>query len=148
MAKPAYSANTHRAWKADGALFQAFCEQAETQFFPATPQTVRAFVIECQRKARKPATIRRYVATITRAHAAAGLVSPCESEPMRLALKEMGQTVSARQRQAYALGWAEIADFVQSAGEGCALSANGRFFAWRMPRWLGVARSSRSTSRT
>ena len=47
-----------------------------------------------------------------------GLVSPCESEPRRLALKEMGQTRSARQQQAYALGWAEIADFVQSAGEG------------------------------
>ena len=118
MAKPAYSANTHRAWKADGAVFQTFCEQAGVQFFPATPQTVRAFIIECQRVAKKPATIRRYVATITRAHAAAGLVSPCESEPVRLALKEMGRKTSARQRQAYALGWADIADFVQSAGKG------------------------------
>jgi integrase len=107
-----------RAWKADGAVFQAFCESAGFQFFPATPQTVRAFIIECQRKAKKPATIRRYVATVTRAHAAAGLVSPCESEPVRLALKEMGQTLSARQRQAYALGWADIADFVQNAGDG------------------------------
>ena len=118
MAKPAYSANTQRAWKADGAVFQAFCESVGFQFFPATPQTVRAFIIECQKLAKKPATIRRYVATITRAHAAAGLVSPCESEPVRLALKEMSQKFSARQRQAYALGWAEIKDFVQNSGDG------------------------------
>ena len=97
---------------------QAFCEQAGLHFFPATPQTVRAFIIDCQKIGKKPATIRRYLATITRAHAAAGLVTPCASEPVRLALKEMGQTSSARQRQAYALGWTEIRDFVQSAGAG------------------------------
>ena len=118
MAKPAYSPNTHRAWKADGAIFQAFCDQRGFEFFPATPQTVHAFILECQRLGKKPATIRRYLGTITRAHAAAGLVTPCASDPVRLALKEMGQTSSARQRQAYALGWTEIKDFVQYAGTG------------------------------
>lgn len=57
MAKPAYSANTHRAWQADGAVFQAFCEPAGFQFFHATPQTVRAFIKESQRLGKKPATI-------------------------------------------------------------------------------------------
>jgi hypothetical protein len=33
----------------------------------------------------------RYLATVTRAHLAADLLSPCASEPMRVALKEMGQ---------------------------------------------------------
>ena len=62
--------------------------------------------------------MRRYVATIARAHIAAGLLSPCASEPVRLALKEMGRVTSSRQRQALALGWVEIKEFVQSAGEG------------------------------
>ena len=43
---------------------------------------------------------------------------PCASEPVRLAQKEMGQKTSARQRQALALGWKEIKEFVGSVGEG------------------------------
>src|SRR5580692_698640 len=54
----------------------------------------------------------------SRAHIAAGLLSPCASEPVWLALKEMGQKTSARQRQALALGWKEIKEFIESAGEG------------------------------
>jgi integrase len=37
---------------------------------------------------------------------------------VRLALKEMGQGTSSRQRQALALGWKEIKEFIESAGEG------------------------------
>jgi site-specific recombinase XerD len=118
MAKEAYSKNTQRAQRADGAVFQGFCEKAGLEFFPATPMTIRAFIEHCVEAGKKPATIRRYVATITRAHLAAGLTSPCASEPVRLALKEMGQKTSARQRQALALGWKEIKEFIETAGEG------------------------------
>jgi integrase len=58
------------------------------------------------------------VATIARAHIGAGLLSPCASESVRLTLKEMGQKTSARQRQALALGWKEIKEFIDTAGEG------------------------------
>jgi integrase len=118
MAKEAYSKNTQRAQRADGAVFQGFCEKAGLEFFPAAPMTIRAFIEHCVEAGKKPATIRRYVATITRAHLAAGLTSPCASEPVRLALKEMGHKTSARQRQALALGWKEIKEFVKTAGEG------------------------------
>jgi site-specific recombinase XerD len=118
MAKEAYSKNTQRAQRADGAVFQAFCEKAGLEFFPAAPMTIRTFIQERVKAGKKPATIRRYVATITRAHLAAGLTSPCASEPVRLALKEMGQKTSARQRQALALGWKEIKEFIESAGDG------------------------------
>ncbi|MGP0082173.1 MAG: tyrosine-type recombinase/integrase, partial [Steroidobacteraceae bacterium] len=37
---------------------------------------------------------------------------------MRLALKEMGRVTTSRQRQALALGWKEIKEFIESAGEG------------------------------
>lgn len=49
---------------------------------------------------------------------AAGLTSPTASGAVRLALKEMGQKTSARQDQALALGWKEIKEFIDSAGEG------------------------------
>lgn len=118
MAKEAYSKNTQRAQRADGAVFQGFCEKAGLEFFPAAPMTIREFIEDCVKVGKKPATIRRYVATIARAHLAAGLTSPCASEPVRLALKEMGQKTSARQRQALALGWKEIKEFIETGGDG------------------------------
>jgi integrase len=87
-------------------------------FFPADPKTIRAIIEQCIVEQEKPATIRRYVATIARAHIAAGLLNPCASEPARLAHKEVGRVTSSRQRQALALGWAEIKEFLKIAGEG------------------------------
>ncbi len=118
MAKGAFSKNTQRARRADGAIFQAFCEAKGLAFFSAKPTTIRAFIEHCVQQEKKPATIRRYVATIARAHIAAGTSSPCSSEPVRLALKEMGRLTTSRQRQALALGWKEIKEFIESAGEG------------------------------
>jgi integrase len=62
---------------------------------------------------KKPATIRRYVATIGRAHRAAGVVDPTVSEDVRLALKEMSRGVPARQKQARGLVWSEIQRFLE-----------------------------------
>lgn len=118
MAQGAYSKNTRRGWKADGAVFQAFCEGAGLAFFPASPLTLRQFIEHCIGVGKRPATVRRYLATIARAHLAAGLTSPCASEPVRLALKEMGRKTSARQRQARPLGWTEIETFLETAGQG------------------------------
>jgi hypothetical protein len=84
MAEGRYSPNTLRAQKADGAIFQAFCESRGASYLPADPQTIRAFIDYCVSANRKPATIKRYVATIARVHLAAGLLNPCSSEAVRL----------------------------------------------------------------
>jgi integrase len=118
MAEGAYAANTLRAQKADGALFQAFCDQRGESFLPADPGTIRAFIEHEVAAGKKPATIRRYIATIGRAHIGAGLLNPCSGEAARLALKKMGRETSARQAQARALGWKEIKEFIGSAGKG------------------------------
>jgi integrase len=117
MAEGAYSANTLRAQKADGAIFQAFCESRSEPYLPADPKTIRAFIEDRVRAGKKPATIKRYVATIARVHIAAGLLNPCSSEAVRLGLKKMGRETSARQDQAHPLGWKEIKEFIASAGE-------------------------------
>ena len=45
MAKGAYSANTLRAQKADGAIFQAFCEiGGASRFCRRIRMTIRAFI--------------------------------------------------------------------------------------------------------
>jgi integrase len=118
MAEGAYSPNTLRAQKADGAIFQAFCESREQRYLPADPKTIRAFIEECMKVGKKAATIKRYVATIARVHVAAKLLNPCSSEAVRLGLKKMGRETSARQDQAHPLGWKDIKDFIDSAGEG------------------------------
>jgi len=118
MAEGAYSANTLRAQKADGARFQVFCEGRGESYLPADPTTIRAFIEYEVTAGKKPATVRRYIATIGRAHVGAGLLNPCSGEAVRLALKKMGRETSARQRQARALGWNEIKEFIRSSGKG------------------------------
>jgi site-specific recombinase XerD len=118
MAEGAYSANTLRAQKADGAIFQAFCEARGEAYLPADPKTVRAFIEDRVKAGKKSATIKRYVATISRVHTAAALLNPCSSEAVRLGLKKMGRETSARQDQAHPLSWKDIKEFIDSAGEG------------------------------
>lgn len=118
LAEGAYSPNTLRAQKADGAIFQAFCESRGEPYLPADPKTIREFIDSCVNVGKKPATIKRYVATVARVHIAAGLLNPCSSEAVRLGLKKMGRETSSRQNQAHPLGWKEIKEFIDSAGEG------------------------------
>jgi integrase len=118
MAEGAYSPNTLRAQKADGAIFQAFCESRGESYLPADPKAIRAFIQHCVAAGKKPATIKRYVATVARVHLAAGLLNPCSSEAVRLGLKKMGRETSARQDQAHPLGWRDIKEFIDTAGEG------------------------------
>src|ERR1700722_2055950 len=118
MAEGAYSANTLRAHKADGAIFQAFCESHGEPYLTPEPKTIRAFIEDRVRAGKKPATVKRYVATIARVHVAAALLNPCSSEAVRLGLKKMGRETSARQDQAHPLGWKEIKEFIDSAGVG------------------------------
>jgi len=83
------SANTLRAQKADGAIFQALCDSRGEPYLPADPKTIRAFIEDRVKVGRKPATVRRYVATIARVHVAAGLLNPCSSEAVRLGLVDV-----------------------------------------------------------
>jgi hypothetical protein len=118
MAQGAYPPNTVRAWRADWRSFTFFCSANGESPLPASPNTVRSYVQYCMAEVKKPATIRRHLATIARAHRAAELLSPCASEPVRLALKEMSRAQPARQRQARPLGWSEIKQFLETAGRG------------------------------
>src|SRR6204780_721830 len=101
MAEGAYSPNTLRAQKSDGAIFQAFCESRSEPYLPADPKTIRGFIDGQVKAAKKPATVKLYVGTIARVHIAAGLLNPCSSEAVRLGLKKMGRETSARQDQAH-----------------------------------------------
>ncbi len=113
MARGAFSPNTLRAWRADWEIFSEFCHQSRSSALPAVGETVRTFVFDCLSRRKKPATVRRYVTTIGRAHRAAGVVDPTTTEIVKLSLKEMNRQVPSRQRQARGLVWAEIAAFLE-----------------------------------
>jgi integrase len=112
MAVGAFAANTIRAWQADWEIFSEFCRAYRFEPLPAMPKTVRDFVFECLSNNKKPATIRRYVSTIGRAHRASGVVDPTATEEVKLSLKEMGRKAPARQKQARGLTWGEIELFL------------------------------------
>jgi integrase len=112
VAQGAFAANTLRAWRADWEIFERFCLGFRLEALPAAPKTVREFVFECLSAGKKPATIRRYVSTIGRAHRASGVLDPTASEEVKLSFKEMGRKAPARQKQARGLTWAEIELFL------------------------------------
>jgi hypothetical protein len=68
MAQGAYPPYTVRAWRSDWRSFVQLCFVKNERPLPASPRTVRAYVQYCMEAMKKPATIRRYLATIARAH--------------------------------------------------------------------------------
>lgn len=123
LAEGAYSQNTQRAWRADWRVFCAYCQLVDASPLPATPETVRLFLLAChpledpeeegapRPLRRAPATLRRYLATITRIHRAAKLEDPCRSEPVTLAMRAIARKAGTRQRQAPPFGWRDLKDF-------------------------------------
>ena len=116
-AQGAYPPNTRKAWACDWAVFIAFCSSSNSCPLPATPESVATFVAQCRIEGKKPATVRRYLSTIALAHRVAKLMNPCDDEAVRLEIKTFTNAVGVRQRQARALGWAEIKKFLDTAGE-------------------------------
>jgi len=116
-AQGAYPPNTRKAWACDWAVFISFCESLKVCPLPATPETVATFVAQWRIEGKKPATVRRYLSTIALAHLVAKLMNPCDDEAVRLEIKGFTGAVSVRQRQARALGWAQIKQFLETAGE-------------------------------
>jgi integrase len=116
-ARLVYPEATLRAWRFDWASFTAFCKPRGLLPLPASPSTVAAFIEACGEAGKKPATVRRYLATIACAHRAAKILNPNDDEDVKMALKSLYNKSPKRQRQAKALGWHEIKRFLIIAGD-------------------------------
>ncbi len=112
-----YPEATLRAWRFDWAAFLGFCKPRDLLPLPASASTVAAFIENCSEAGKKPATVRRYLATIACAHRAAKLINPNDDEDVKLALKGLYNKSPKRQRQAKALGWHDIKRFLITAGD-------------------------------
>jgi site-specific recombinase XerD len=67
--------NTLRAYRADWGHFQAWCGRHALSHLPATPETVALYITDLA-ASHKPATLRRRLTVIGRAHQTAGHPSP------------------------------------------------------------------------
>ena len=112
----AFSENTERALRSDLAIFAAWCAASGRRALPAGPETVAAFV-DAMAEARAPATVRRYVTSISIAHRIAGCADAAKSESVRLALKRMDRSKGRRQAQATGLTWPLRNRLLDAAGE-------------------------------
>lgn len=116
-ARGALAGNTERAYRADTSIFNAWCISHRLRPLPADPETVSRFIDEMA-QTKKPATVRRYLAAISKLHAAAGLPSPTREEIVRLAVRRMNRTRGTRQDQAMALGWDAARRMIAGSGTG------------------------------
>ena len=115
-AQGAFSEATERALLSDSRVFTEWCSARALVALPAEPSTVAAF-IDDQALTKKPATVRRYVSSISHLHRAADVPNPCERSVVKLALKRMGKTYGSTQRQAEGLTRRLVDRMLHASGE-------------------------------
>jgi integrase len=87
---------THKAHASDLRIFHAWCASVGASSLPAEPATVAAFIAgQARTLGKSPATVRRYLATISVAHRGAGLANPCEAATVRTVLAGIGDDLAA-----------------------------------------------------
>ena len=115
-ARGAFSDSTERALRSDLAIFAEWCAERGERALPARPETVAAF-IDAKAEERAPATVRRYVTSLTIAHRVLGLEKTLKNPPVRLALQRMHRKKGRRQDQATGLTWPLCQCLLEAAGE-------------------------------
>ena len=115
-ASGAISRNTERALRADVHVFTAWCRGRLTAPFPARPKTLVAFIDEMT-ASRTPATVRRYLSSITTVQKKLGETSPLEDTSVRFALQRMHRRRGRRQTQVHGLTWPLRNRLLEAAGD-------------------------------
>ena len=115
-ARGAFSQNTKRAIRADLRIFTDWCLRQGLAALPALPETIAAY-IDAMADLRAPATVRRYVASVTTAHKAVGHGHTAKSPLVTLALQRMHRKNGRRQTQALGLTGQIRWQLMRAAGE-------------------------------
>ena len=115
-ARGALSDNTVRALRSDLEGFASWCAGRRFSSLPARACTVAAYV-DAMADARAPATVRRYVFSITAAHRALGEQSPLEHPEVQRALQRMRRRNGCRQLQVQGLTWTLGRRLIEASGD-------------------------------
>lgn len=98
----AYSPNTIRAYEADFAVFEAWCQSVALKPMPARPSTL-AWFIEVDAQKASPATLSRRLSGIRKVHRLFRLENPTDDEEVRTAMRRALRSKLRRPRQAMGL---------------------------------------------
>jgi site-specific recombinase XerD len=107
----AYSAATIRSYFSDVEAFEAWCIDAGHDAFPASIETVCAF-LEDQGRNKVASTVRRRLYAIRKAHRLLRLPDPTQDEEINLALRRVRRAKPGRPRQAKGLTRAYLDRFL------------------------------------
>jgi integrase len=77
------AANTQRAYQSDLRTFTTWCSEQGVTPLPADPGTVGAYLAWLVSTGRKVTTVRRHLASISKAHQLAGVANPAQHEVVR-----------------------------------------------------------------
>lgn len=110
--------STRRAYRADWEHFQTWCRKHSLATLPATPETV-AFYLTDLAGSHKPATLRRRLTVISRAHQAAGHPSPASMQQVLVSetLKGIRRTVGTVQTGKRPLYTAQVRAMIRALPE-------------------------------
>lgn len=94
--------NTRRAYLSDWRAWTTWCQRHGFDPLPAHPDTVSAYLAD-QADRLKVSTLARHVATISKAHAVAGVANPCRETAVRDTLAGLRRVHGTPPREAAAL---------------------------------------------
>lgn len=114
-ARAADAPNTRRAYAADWRDFSDWCAQAGVEPLPAAPEAVAAYLASMART-HAPATLRRRLASIARAHRQAGRQFWRGHPAIAGTLRGIGREHGRPQRRAAALATPEVRKLVAACG--------------------------------
>lgn len=113
----AISDNSYRALCGDLHLFFDWCRARELSALPASPGTVSTFLID-QAEIKAKSTIRRYLASIAKAHKTASLDNPVAHEDVTLVFERHYRDDTSEPDQSEGLRWAQLEIALRRLGEG------------------------------
>jgi integrase len=116
--KFARAKTTWKAYEADWRGFVAWCEDFDLVAMPASEETLARYLTSLATMGRKPATLRRKVASISVVHDTAHQPNPARSRAIRDQLSGISRVVGTAQRVASPATTAEIRKMVTSLGPG------------------------------
>ena len=112
----ALSTNTERAIRTDLGIYRLWCERRHLEPWPAHAVSLARF-IDAMGREKAPATVRRYVASVSALCRALGWNNPLKSTVVQTALRRMHRKKGRRQTQAHGLTWAIRQTLMNCAGD-------------------------------
>ncbi len=112
----AVGAHTARAWRADAGIFCAWCAGDGREALPADAATVVAFM-DAMARSRSPATVRRYVSSVSALHRVLREENPAATASVKRALKCLRAHGDAHGRSVHALTWALCQRLIEASAD-------------------------------